>query len=342
MKMPHLRNLINEFSKRKILVIGDLIWDWYVRGKAERISPEAPVPVVRVLSEKGIPGGAANVARNLRALGARVWLVGTTGRDGAGIRLIEAMEEEGIETSGVISLEHKPTTVKARIVAQGQQVVRVDKENPAEIDQTTALDMVDYIKGILSEVEVIAISDYAKGVVTPFLTQAMLNWAGKYHLPVLVDPKGKNYSNYAGVSVITPNEKEAEQATGITFHEEKDVEQAGLKLLELAKDNGAVFITRGEQGISIIEKKEGVFHLPAMASEVFDVTGAGDTVLSVLALAVASGLTYCEAGVLCNLAAGQVVQKLGTAVVTSEELWQAALSFPQAFQFIRRGKLKIG
>lgn len=342
MKMSHLRSVINGFAKRKVLVIGDIIWDWYVRGKAERISPEAPVPVVKVVSEKGVPGGAANVARNLRALGAQVCLAGTTGRDEAGTRLIETLKMDGIETSGIISLEHKPTTVKTRIIAQGQQVVRVDKEDPAEIDEIIISVMAEFIQKTLPEANVVVLSDYAKGVITTTLIKLVLNCADKHHLPVVVDPKGKDYQKYSGVTVLTPNEKEAEQATGITFNSETDIEEAGIKLLELVKDRGAVFITRGEDGISVIEKKNNVFHLPAMASEVFDVTGAGDTVLSTLALAVASGLTYCEAGVLGNLAAGLVVQKLGTAVVTAEELWQAATGYPQAFQLVRGGRLKIG
>jgi D-beta-D-heptose 7-phosphate kinase/D-beta-D-heptose 1-phosphate adenosyltransferase len=308
---------------RRILVLGDVMLDEFLWGQVTRISPEAPVPVVRVTRESFHLGGAGNVAANVRALGGGAVLAGAVGEDAAGSRVIEALAAAGVESRLVALGGGRPTTVKTRIVAHGQQVVRADREDASELAGRAESALVEAVRGELAACAALVISDYQKGVVTAPLLRRVLPLARRHRVPVLVDPKVRHFRLYRGVTVVTPNLHETEQATGLRLDEPRALEAAGRRILSRLACR-AVLVTRGEHGMSLFERGRPCLHVPAAAREVFDVTGAGDTVVATMALALAAGATVAEAAALANCAAGVVVGKVGTAQATPREVLAAA------------------
>jgi D-beta-D-heptose 7-phosphate kinase/D-beta-D-heptose 1-phosphate adenosyltransferase len=309
--------ILKEFTKQKILVIGDLILDRYIWGKVDRISPEAPVPIVEVTKEDFLLGGASNVANNIRALGSSATIVGVIGNDRAGNVLTNLLDEQGIRCQGVVRCS-RSTIVKTRVIAHNQQVVRFDREDKERLDGKISKELIEYIRGVLPDHDAVIISDYKKGVVSSELIEEVLKSAKPFHIFVSVDPKVSHFKFYKGVSLITPNLVEASLASGIEIKDEKSLINAGKTLLKKISCD-AVLITRGEQGMSLFEK-EKVTHIPTVTKDVYDVTGAGDTVIAAFTLARAAGASMKNAAVIANHAAGIVVGKVGTAVATPDQL----------------------
>jgi len=315
-------HLIDQFKNVRILVIGDWILDEFVWGTVERISPEAPVPVVNVVRESFLPGGALNVANNIRTLNGFVYPCGMVGRDLYGRMLVKAMRKEGIDTSGAIYDTERPTTLKTRVIAHSQQLVRFDKENSRELTGELFKKTTAFIDKIISKVDAVIIEDYGKGMITPDLLKHVLKKAKASKKPVLVDPKEKNFAYYEGTTVITPNRKEALSAYGISKDGKiPEIQEIGKGLLKRFSCQ-AVLITLGEEGMMLFEKNGAITKIPTAAREVFDVSGAGDTVIAVFTLALAAGASMKEAALISNQAAGIVVGKLGTATVNPQELKQ--------------------
>ena len=306
----------------KVLVIGDVILDEHVWCNVKRISPEAPVPVAEVTSVTYAPGGAANVANNIRALGGEAQLIGVVGNDSNAEKLRQVLKENGISADMLIAEPDRPTTLKSRIIAHAQQVVRVDHEQARPVNGATVKKILESVKKQLNGVDAVLVSDYAKGVLAPEICTGLISEARKQGKPVSIDPKGKDYTRYGGATILTPNLREAEDITGISINSNEDAAEAGRKLLH-DLDLQYVLITRGEAGMSLVGKDGIVAHIPAMASEIYDVTGAGDTVLATLTLALAAGTGIEDAVRLANWAAGVVVRKVGTTVATIEEIEQA-------------------
>lgn len=317
-----LQKYLNRFAGHKVLVIGDLMLDHYIWGTVRRISPEAPVPVVNVVSESFLLGGAGNVLHNILTLEGYGVPCGVVGSDDAGRWLTEELKSKGAPIEGIALEEERPTTQKTRIIAHQQQVVRYDHEKKGNILPKTQKKLIDFISDRMNSVDCIVISDYAKGVVTEGLLKAILPEAQRKDIPVIVDPKVNHFSLYKKVTLITPNHLEASQASGVEIEDEETLLQAGRTILKKL-DCQAVLITRGEQGMSLFERKGGMTHIPTEAQEVFDVTGAGDTVVSVLALAVSAGAPLPVAARLANHAAGIVVGMVGAAAVQKEMLEKA-------------------
>ncbi len=317
-----LLQAVEAFAARKILVIGDIMLDQFVWGEVSRISPEAPVPVVQVEKESFLLGGAANVANNLRSLDAKVYLSGVIGSDGFGQTVHSLCAQKKIDTSALITDHNRPTTLKTRIVARGQQVVRVDRERPAPLDSDTATAIKHSLTKALANCDAVIVSDYNKGVICKAIMDLIVGLAKENAIPTLVDPKPVNASLYRGVNVITPNLKEAEDIAALHAQSDTDLERSARTMAERLELE-IVLITRGAEGMALWQQDKGLFTIPTMAREVFDVTGAGDTVISLMALGLVSGLSPCESALIANLAAGIVVGKIGTATVTREELEQA-------------------
>ncbi len=313
-----MKELFNKFSKTGILVVGDLMVDQYIYGKVKRISPEAPVPVVEVNEETLLLGGAANVAHNVQSLGGKVFIAGSIGRDDVGKILTNKLKEIGFDTDGIVVDGKRPTTVKTRVIAHSQQVVRFDREIKSDISRSTMSLILDYIKSCLPQIKGIIISDYCKGLITKGLIKKIIELAGPKRF-VTVDPKIGHFNYYKGVSLITPNIYEASFGSGIDINDEKTLHEAGKLLLKKLQCK-AVMITRGDEGMSLFEKNGKVTHIPTCAQEVYDVSGAGDTVIATLTLSHASGATLKDSAIIANHAAGVVVTKVGTAVVTQKDI----------------------
>ena len=314
-----IKNTISNFRNAKVLVVGDLILDEFLWGEVSRISPEAPVPVVWVKKESFMPGGASNVANNLRALGANVRLAGVIGDDERGAILKGELEAKGIDVSGIFIDESRPTTLKTRVVAHHQQVVRIDKERPDHLGDGLISGMADYIKSILKEVDAVIIEDYGKGVISPKLLSKVVPLAKSYKKIISVDPKEEHFKYYKGISVITPNNSEAAKAVGFEIKDDASLKKAGEALLKKLNCR-IVLITLGENGMAVFQKAKPMKHIPTVAQEVFDVSGAGDTVIASYTLSLASGADPIQSAHIANCAAGIVVGKVGIAVVTPEEL----------------------
>ncbi|MFT6092617.1 MAG: D-beta-D-heptose 7-phosphate kinase/D-beta-D-heptose 1-phosphate adenosyltransferase [Pseudohongiellaceae bacterium] len=307
------------FQNAKLLVVGDVMLDRYWHGVASRISPEAPVPVVKVGNREDRPGGAGNVALNVAALGSAATLVGIIGTDETGAELQSRLEAAGVYCAFLRS-EHKPTITKLRVISQHQQLIRLDFEE--KFEPADVKDLVSKVSSLIDQSQVLVLSDYAKGALHDI--PALINLARQRGMPVVVDPKGSDFSKYQGATLITPNLSEFEVVVGHCAHEEELVNKG----LSLVRNLGlqAMLITRGEHGMTLIRPDSPELHLPARAQEVFDVTGAGDTVISVLASALAAGDNLADATALANLAAGLVVGKLGTAAISGPELRRAILA----------------
>jgi len=307
------------FQQAKLLVIGDVMLDRYLHGAASRISPEAPVPVVQVGSQEDRPGGAGNVALNIAALGSAATLIGVVGKDDNAQDLESRLTAAGVYCEFLKS-EDKPTITKLRVISQHQQLIRLDFEE--KFDEKDVADLQSLATSLLPSAQVLVLSDYAKGALQD--VAALIELARKQNIPIIVDPKGTDFKKYRGSTLITPNFSEFEAVVGTCANEEELVKK-GLKLmsdLELQ----AILITRGEHGMTLLLPDSEELHLPARAREVFDVTGAGDTVISVLASALAAGDSLADATGIANLAAGLVVGKLGTAAISGPELRRAILA----------------
>ncbi|MCX5678407.1 MAG: D-glycero-beta-D-manno-heptose-7-phosphate kinase [Candidatus Omnitrophica bacterium] len=313
------KKTIANFKKSSVLVIGDLMLDEFIWGEVTRISPEAPVPVVWVKKESFMPGGASNVANNLRSLGADVHLVGVVGDDENGAILKGELEQKGIRTAGIVTDDSRPTILKTRVVAHHQQVVRIDKENKDRLKDTVIDKMSAHIKGMIKNVDAVIVEDYAKGVITPALLKKIIPLARHNKKIIAVDPKEEHFKYYKGISVITPNNHEASKAVGFEIKDDATLRKAGAKLLSKLGCR-IVLITLGENGMAVFQKNKPMEQIPTVAQEVFDVSGAGDTVIASYALSLAAGADPIVAAHISNCAAGIVVGKVGIAVVSPDEL----------------------
>ncbi len=313
---------VDHFSRTRTLVVGDVMLDHYVWGNVSRISPEAPVPVVSVTRENVLLGAATNVVNNIHSLGGNVSVCGVIGHDDAGRQLVHMLRVQGIRTDGLIVEKNRPTTIKTRVIAHSQQVVRFDRETKNGIERDTHGGIFDFVKQQMRDgLDAIVVSDYSKGVVTQALVRDIMKLARKNGVIVSVDPKVNHFGIYRGVTILTPNIKEASIGAKIDIEDDKSLLKAGALLLRRLKCD-AVLITRGEHGMSLFERGGRITHIPTVAQEVFDVTGAGDTVISALTLAMAAGAGTVDAARISNFAAGIVVGVVGTATVKPEELKQ--------------------
>lgn len=303
----------------KALVIGDLMLDEYLWGKAERISPEAPVQVVDVQSEEIRLGGAGNVVNNLVALGCSVSVCSVIGDDASGGLLRTIFQDKGVDISALFSEPGRRTGKKSRVVASHQQIVRIDRETRAPISGDAEAAIINSINSRAADYNVLVVSDYLKGVLTNRVLAAIIAAGRAAGVPVVVDPKGADYGKYSGATIITPNRKEAEQASGVMITDETSLKAAADKLLEQL-DLSALLITRSEAGMSLFRENGATLHIPTVAREVYDVSGAGDTVLALLSLGIAAGMSMDDAAALANTAAGIAVGKLGTSTVSPAEI----------------------
>lgn len=313
-----LKQIMADLAGRRLAVIGDSMVDRFLWGRVDRISPEAPVPVVRLEKETLKLGGAANVAANIRALGAEAVLFGVWGEDEAGDQLRGLLEERGIDPAGMVATGTRPTTIKTRIIAHSQQVVRTDLEDSRPLDARILDQLVERL-GASGDFDGIVLSDYGKGVLADAALAAFIADGRQRGVPVVVDPKRGDYSQYRGATSLTPNQKEAEQACALVIDSDASLKTAGRTLLERT-DAASVLITRGEHGMALYERDGSEHHLPTAATNVYDVTGAGDTVIAAYTAALATGADFAPAARLANHAAGLAVRELGTAAVTADQL----------------------
>ncbi|CAK0769002.1 D-beta-D-heptose 7-phosphate kinase / D-beta-D-heptose 1-phosphate adenylyltransferase [Gammaproteobacteria bacterium] len=319
------RNFSDRSRDRSLLVVGDLMLDRYLWGEVGRISPEAPVPVVRLLRQSENPGGAANVALNLRGLGLPVTLAGLIGTDAEGIRMAALLAAAGIDNSGIVSFPDRPTSCKTRVIGEHQQMLRIDVEDisPLTTDITAALS--ERFQSLLAQgPAAVILSDYGKGVLTPDLCQAIITTGRAAGIPILVDPKGRDYTRYYGATLLSPNRAELALATGIPSRDLDALLAAGEQL-RATLDLRYLLVTLGDQGMTLLDGAAPI-HIPAVAQEVYDVSGAGDTVIATTAAGLVAGLPIRDALRLANLAAGLVIGKVGTTPITAAELATALTS----------------
>lgn len=319
MNRQQLERSLTAIAKTNVLVVGDMILDKYIWGKAGRISPEAPVPVVEIVDEEYRLGGAANVVSNLCALGCQVSVAAVSGVDEDGERLRSLLQDRGVAIDGILQSQQRSTTRKTRVLASHQQMLRIDQDVTSEISADEQTKLIDYIQMKLPYVEAVLLSDYQKGVLTPGLLKQIITACRDRQIPVVVDPKCTDFSRYSGATVLTPNRREAELSSGIVIHGEENLCRAGSQLLR-EHQLEALLLTRSEEGMSLFTVDGGVEHLPTEAREVFDVSGAGDTVVALIGAALAAGLSMGDAAGLANFAAGIVVGKLGTSTVSASEI----------------------
>lgn len=314
--------ILGQLRGRRVLVAGDVMLDEFLWGSVSRISPEAPVPVVKVTRQSFHLGGAGNVACNVRALGGEAVVVGVVGGDAAGERIRAALAEAGVEDALAVAGGDRPTTVKTRIIAHHQQVVRADRELAEDVPPRIEDALIARLRAALPSCAAVVLSDYEKGVVTRGLMRSLLPLARRHGIPVLVDPKVAHFGLYRKVTVVTPNQLEAEQATGRAIRDEQDLRGVGSRLLRMLGCD-AVLVTRGEHGMALFPREGKPSLIPTAAREVFDVTGAGDTVIATLALGLSAGAPLAQAAALANHAAGVVVGKVGTATASPGEVLAA-------------------
>lgn len=313
-----VEELIEIIPTRNILVVGDIMLDEYLWGTVRGISPEAPVPIVEIRQQTYAPGGAGNVAANLACLGSNVWLAGVVGTDTQGAKLFELFSQTPGISAHLYPCQDRPTTTKTRILAHSQQMMRTDREERHPIPAEAEANILTCVREHLNNLHACILSDYAKGVLTEHLISSIITLCQQTHIPVIVDPKGHRYSRYRGATIVTPNTHEAHVAIGD--------EEAALPLEQVADHlqheigTSGLLITRGPQGMSLFLPNTPPIHIPAQARNIYDVTGAGDTVVAVLALLLAADMDIGSAARLANYAAGVVVGKVGTACVSLEEL----------------------
>jgi len=315
---------IDRFKDLKVLVIGDLMLDEYLWGRVDRISPEAPVPVVAVERQNHTLGGAGNVINNLSAMGAKVFAMGTVGKGRGGRNVLAMLESLRVDVTGVISEPDRPTTRKTRIIASSQQMLRIDREVKCRISAQTLNALTRVIAGYIDKMDFVIISDYNKGLVTRELVACIVELAVKSGVMTLADPKSMDFSKYMGVTVLTPNKKEAAIAAGMQIQTPEEMRKAAAKIMAMAGLE-KLLITCGKAGMVLYETGKPAVAIASKARQVFDVSGAGDTVISLLGLGLASGATFKAAAGLANLAAGVVVAKVGTATVSIDELKQCVM-----------------
>lgn len=320
--MHNIKELIEIFSRVKVLIVGDVMLDRYWWGSVSRISPEAPVPVVKLERTSVAAGGAANVAANVVGLGAETFLVGLIGTDAEAKNLSELLSDSKISPDYLIPLKTRQTSVKTRIIAHSQQVVRVDDENIAPISVFEAESIFPRIEKLFAESDIVIVSDYAKGFLTENFLSRLITKCSSEKKKILVDPKGKDYSKYKSATLLTPNRKEATEACGFEDFEDDVVERAGKTLLEKFSTD-SVLITEGEKGMTLFQNDGKIYSFEALARNVYDVTGAGDTVIATLAVAIGAGLNFFEAARIANIAAGLVVEQIGTTAISLKMLEDA-------------------
>ncbi len=320
MDKKKLKIIISRFKNKNILVVGDLILDHHIFGRVDRVSPEAPVPVVWANRENFACGGAANVGLNIRALGAKVSLCGVIGKDAFGKKLYDLISENDIDTSLIVKDVQRPTTLKTRIIAHHQQVVRVDWESLEFLAQERNKAIFNRIKKNIDKFDAVIIEDYGKGVINPELVEKLVKLCNQKGKILNVDPKEEHFDYYENVTALTPNLKEAQAAAATKVRSKNQISFLG-KIIMKNLSPKALLITLGEEGMMLFVG-EKCHHIPTAALEVFDVTGAGDTVISAFTLALSSKATYHEAAVIANFAAGIVVGKLGAATTNKKELFQ--------------------
>lgn len=326
MDPARFQQIASRFSHLKLLVIGDLILDEFIWGKVRRISPEAPVPVVEVCNETYYPGGAANVARNLREFSKEIYLMGLIGTCPHGQRLKELLEEETIQLDCLIESPCYQTIVKTRVIAGQQQLVRVDREKKTSLTPLQTEQALECLNGLIDKIDGIIIEDYAKGLLTQDLVDAIVARARQAGKIVTIDPNPGNRLSWDGATVVKPNRSEAFALSGYTMSDPVDPPSQDPALLEVGAallrrwETDSILVTLGEQGIMLFQRNSSPYHIPTRAREVFDVSGAGDTTIAVFTLALCAGASYIEAAELANHAAGIVVGKLGTATVSFDEL----------------------
>ena len=307
--------LLKKFPNVKVLIIGDVMLDRYCWGSVRRISPEAPVPVVTLNETTEVAGGAANVAANVAGLGAKPFLVGIVGEDAEAEILSTVLKNGQVSANFLIPIKNRQTTLKTRIIAHQQQIVRLDQENTKPLTSLEVENVLKKIETLWEMIDIVIISDYAKGFLTEELLLRLITTATKHKKPVLIDPKGQNYSKYIGATLLTPNQAEAAKACKLDDDEPEIIEIAGKRLLKEIKVE-AVLITKGENGMTLFQKEQNSFEIKASARKVYDVTGAGDTVISCLAVALAAGADFSTASEIANIAAGVVVEQVGTTAIT--------------------------
>jgi len=317
---------ISKFDRCNLLVVGDLMLDEYLWGEVDRISPEAPVQVVSIKNEDYAMGGAGNVVNNIIALGAKVTAAGVVGTGKNGRILLDKFKDLGVDTAGIMQEPGMPTTQKTRIIASHQHVLRIDRETDKTISDATIDKITRFIEDKIAGVDVVLISDYGKGLITKTLLSRLISAAQKHKKITIADPKGLDFSKYSGVSMLTPNKKEAALASGVDIVNESSLEIAANKILQNIQLD-KLLITCGKDGMVLFEKNKPPYRVKADARQVFDVSGAGDTVLSLFGLAIASGASFKNAMSIANTAAGIVVGKVGTATVSKQELSSALKIF---------------
>jgi D-beta-D-heptose 7-phosphate kinase/D-beta-D-heptose 1-phosphate adenosyltransferase len=322
----HAAALLDRLAGVRVAVLGDVMLDEYLFGEVSRISPEAPVPIVRVQREKAVLGGAANVAANLKALGAEPVLMGTLQKDPAGERLMQLLSRLGVGLDGLVLDPSRPTIIKTRVIGQTQQMLRIDREEPGAPDLQVLDDLEASLERALAHCAALVVSDYAKGVISEPVMDAVRSLCAAKGIPWIVDPKPSHKALYRGATLMTPNTKETSELSGMAARHDGEVAAAGRALVE-DLDLRGLLVTRSEKGMALFAPyaEGGADHaepwmIPTMAMEVFDVSGAGDTVIAAFSAAVASGADWKEAAMLANAAAGVVVAKVGTATVTPDEL----------------------
>jgi D-beta-D-heptose 7-phosphate kinase/D-beta-D-heptose 1-phosphate adenosyltransferase len=326
LSLKRVHQLLDLASQTRVLVVGDAMLDRFIWGRVSRISPEAPVPVVEFDHESIMPGGAANVARNLTALTASADILGMVGPDEAARQLRRLLVENQVGCQGLLRVTNRPTSVKTRIIAHKQQVVRVDRESSADIDTRTMRRLLAALDGVLANVDAVIVGDYGKGMVRQELLDALKERCRTQGIWLSLDPKPVHRLNLAGLSLITPNRKEAFELAGVPEGARGGNPLADPPLLRVAEQllselrPALLLITLGDQGMLLCQRNQPPFHIPTVAQEVFDVSGAGDTVIASFTLAIAAGASPVEAAIFSNHAAGVVVGKVGTAVVSPEEL----------------------
>lgn len=323
--------LIDAFRQARVLVVGDIMLDRYIWGHVTRISPEAPVPVVAKVRETQAAGGAANVALNVLSLGGQAEITAVLGSDASGEALREILQQSGLPTDGLFSEAGRRSTVKTRIIAHSQHVVRLDEESIGNILPGTEQSIVAHVQKKLAECDVVVLSDYAKGVLTDTLVQGIIRLCRAAGKPVVVDPKSVHYDRYAGANVVTPNRSEAAKALGLDGPGSHSTDSLGIRLLD-ALPVDALLITEGEAGMTLFERGKQPVHVASIARHVYDVSGAGDTVIAAMSLTLSVGGDLLAAATLGNTAAGVGVEQMGTTAVTAAMLRDALEKRAAAFR----------
>jgi rfaE bifunctional protein kinase chain/domain len=326
-----LKELLKNFIGKRIAVVGDLMVDSYYWGTVSRVSPEAPVPVVDVVSESTRLGGAANVANNIQTLGGEPVLIGLIGDDHPGELFINILKEQNLAADGIVKDTARPTTIKTRVIAHGQHVVRIDNESRIDCPEHLQHLIIDAVKYNIHTIDGIVLEDYNKGVITKDIIREITAVANKYGKIVTVDPKFNNFFEYRNVTVFKPNKREAEEAMGGKMRNDDDVIRAGGKMLATLQAEN-VLLTRGEEGLTLFEKSGEISHMKSLATNVQDVSGAGDTVISTLTMALVSGATIREASALANCAASVIVSAVGIVPIQPGELLARALTLTNHVQ----------